>query len=116
MARSGKYKTQRALAHALGTDGSLVGKWLNGSVKRINSLSHRRRLVIFLDTPRDYFTPIPKGDLIQQLEAEVADLSASVQLLLELSTVLAGQVAKLGGKVPEEMLSSLRQAVVGRRL
>lgn len=95
MERSPKFKSQRALAEALQTDGSLVGKWLNGKVKRINSLSHRRRLVVLLDTPRDYFTPIPKGDQIEQLEAEVADLATALEAAKLANQEMKKRVAKL---------------------
>jgi transcriptional regulator with XRE-family HTH domain len=95
MARSEKYNSQRALAQALGTDGSLVGKWLNGNVNRINHLGHRRRLAILLDTPKNYFTAIPKGDLIQQLEAEVADLATALEAAKLANQEMKRRVARL---------------------
>lgn len=95
MERSEKFNSQRALAQALRTDGSLVGKWLSGKVQRINNLSHRRRLVLLLGTPRDYFTPIPQGDLIQQLEAEVADLATALEAAKLANQEMKKRVAKL---------------------
>lgn len=58
-------------------------------------------------------TPAQKGRLAE-LEEEVAALRDSTVLLLEVSTTLAAEVVKLGGRVPRRMLDALRQAVAGK--
>lgn len=49
-----------------------------------------------------------------KLGEEVADLADSVQMLLELGSILSEQVVALGGQVPAETLAALRQAIAGR--
>jgi transcriptional regulator with XRE-family HTH domain len=115
MARSTKYRTQRALAAKLGTDGSLVGKWLNGKVLEIQSISHRRQLPRLLKTPADYFSDPPRSDRLAEVEEEAGDLRDSVQILLGVADLLVGEVVKLGGTIPQETRDALAQATAGRR-
>jgi transcriptional regulator with XRE-family HTH domain len=81
MARAGISPTD--LAAALGTDRSLVHKWLGGEVKRITSARHRKRLPEILDTPARYFSPgsTPElWDMVTDLEARVKRIERSVGL------------------------------------
>lgn len=64
MARSG-YRSNRALAKALGTDGSLIGKWLEGATP---SARHRAKLPELLGTPADYFETASRADRLAVLE------------------------------------------------
>ena len=50
--------TQVGLANELGTDRSLVWKWLNGKVLEIKSARHQQTLARVLNTPADYWIPI----------------------------------------------------------
>lgn len=81
MERSELYKSQRALGKALGTDGSLVGKWLSGEVQEIRSVAHRRKLPRLLVTPKDYFSDPPRADRLVELEAKAATIEEVTDML-----------------------------------
>lgn len=74
MTRSTDYATARALGKALGmSDGSLVGKWLTGTIP---SMRYRMDLDRLFGTP-DYFST-PQVDRLEELAVKV-DLLASEQ-------------------------------------
>ena len=50
--------SQVRLAEELGTDRSLIWKWLNGRVLEIKSVRHQQTLARVLSTPPDYWIPI----------------------------------------------------------
>lgn len=110
------YPTQRGLAEALGTDGSLVGKWLGGKVLEVKSVSHRRKLPRLLKTPTDYFSDPPRSDRLAKAEAGVADLRESVLSLLMVTGELMGVVQALGGTVPDTAIEELARATRHMRL
>lgn len=76
--------SQRSLAAALGTDGSLVGKWINGKVRSVKSIAHRRKLPQLLDTPPDYFSDPPDSDRLAELLEQAATIEEVGALLLPL--------------------------------
>jgi hypothetical protein len=106
--------SNRQIAEHLGTDGSLVGKWLSGDVQRITSRGHREKLPEFLRTPPGYFDDRDPRSR-RELEAEVDFLSEAVIALLGVATATAQQVVALGGEIPAEMLDGLRRVAEGRR-
>lgn len=110
-----EYKSQRALARALGTDGSLVGKWLNGEVLEVKSVAHREQLPKLLSTPADYFSDPPRGDRLATLEAEGEDLRVSVIALLHVCLELVEAVQELGGDIPDAAIEELAQAALHMR-
>lgn len=111
MAKSA-YQSQRGLAKALGTDGSLVGKWMNGDVLEVKSVAHRRKLPKLLKTPADYFSDPPRSDRLAALEGGVADLRASMLALVTVARELVGAVQELGGTVPDAAIEELARAAL----
>lgn len=77
MRRAG-YASARSLGLALGmSDGSLVSKWLNGNVRRIESERHLRELPRILRTPEDYFrNGRTTADRLAEVERRLAEVEA----------------------------------------
>lgn len=76
-------KSNRELARKLGTDSSLVGKWLGQGeqrVYRITSRRHREALPQILGTPEDYFED-PPVDRLDRIEALLSGLAETVDVL-----------------------------------
>jgi transcriptional regulator with XRE-family HTH domain len=65
--------SQRRLALELGTDRSLIAKYLNGTIEN-PSLARQGQLARILDTPPDYFAGRTAGDRLTELEARVERL------------------------------------------
>lgn len=84
--------------------------WENGTVPSGNY----REALIKLGVEPSLFPSTKKLSHLARVEAEVLDLRESVQFLLEVSLLLAGQVVKLGGEIPKETLDALQRAVAGR--
>ena len=85
--RLADYSSARRLALELGmSDGSLVGKWLDGRVKTIKSRQHLARLPLLLGTPADYFEEHVTGtdrlrELAEQVEALQLEQERTVRSL-----------------------------------
>jgi transcriptional regulator with XRE-family HTH domain len=89
------YRTARKLAKALNTDGSLVGKWLNGGVKQITSRAHLKALPTLLKTPPDYFQTPSRADRLAEVEARVAQLTESLDAARQAQDLLRDRVLDL---------------------
>jgi transcriptional regulator with XRE-family HTH domain len=90
-----QYETARALARALGTDGSLVGKWLSGDVREIKAQHHLRKLPQLLGTPANYFQEHrTRTDHLEELEAEVARMGPILAALVDRVESLESQASR----------------------
>lgn len=87
MSRSKKYNSQRALAAALNTSGSLVGKWLHGDVKQIKSRKHLGKLPELLETPEDYFLGSSSEERLTRLEEQGAAMRVALVAMADAAGV-----------------------------
>jgi hypothetical protein len=119
-AKSSRRKLSFALAKRTGNQQASeyrsLGKYLSGE-----ELPTRERgavLAVLLDEPLLALVPDAKERRRHRQEAlarEAAEYREALQMVLEVSVLLAGEVARLGGTIPEETLDALRQAVAGRQ-
>ena len=65
--------SQRRLALELGTDRSLIAKYLKGEVEN-PSLARQGQLARILNTPADYFAGRTTNDRLNELEARIERL------------------------------------------
>lgn len=94
MRRAG-YHSNRQLARDLDTDGSLVGKWLSGKVKRITNAQHRAQLPKLLDTPPDYFEDPPPADRLAAVEEILGRLAQIQQNLVDIQAQQTTAIERL---------------------
>lgn len=79
-----KGMSQSELARRLGTNRRTVGRWLNEGT-RITAKHHLKALPRILGTPSDYFMSPSRGDRLDRLETDVAEIRTELH---ELRTLL----------------------------